>query len=145
MFKHLLLPTDGSSASESVIRQVMAMAKESGAEVTGLHVVQPFHVFAYGVDMIESTQASYLAEAQERADRYVKTIARAAKELGVACDTQVVAGEHPFEAIIAAASERGCDLIVMCTRGRSGIKGLLLGSETQKVLAHSALPVLVLH
>jgi len=144
MFKHLLVPTDGSAASELAIRQTMALAKETGARVTGLHVVQPFHVFAYDVEMIEDTRATYLLQAQARAARYLDAIDRAARELGVACETQVVTGDHPHEAIIRTAAERGCDLIVMSSHGRSGIKALLLGSETQKVLAHSTLPVLVL-
>jgi nucleotide-binding universal stress UspA family protein len=144
MFKHLLLPTDGSAASEVAIGKVMALAKESGARVTGLHVIQPFHVFGYDVEMIESTNVTYMAQAQARAERYLKSIDKAAKESAVPCETQVVTHEHPYEAIISTAKARGCDLIVMCSHGRSGMKGLLLGSETQKVLAHSTLPVLVL-
>lgn len=144
MFKHLLVPTDGSAASEVAIRQAMAMAKESGARVTGLHVVQPFHVFAYDVEMIEDTRVTYLHQARERAARYLDAIDKAARELGVACDTQVVTGDHPHEAILRTAKEQGCDLVVMASHGRSGIKALLLGSETQKVLTHSTLPVLVL-
>jgi nucleotide-binding universal stress UspA family protein len=144
MYKHLLLPTDGSAASEAAIHQVVAMAKETGAKVTGLHVIQPFHVFPYDVEMIESTQSTYLTEAQARAERYLLPIERATKEVGVACETQVITDEHPYEAIIRTAKTRGCELIVMCSHGRSGVKGLLLGSQTQKVLAHSTLPVLVL-
>ncbi len=144
MFKHLLLPTDGSSASESAIRQALGLAKASGAAVTALHVIQPFHVFAYDVEMVEHTNLTYLAQAQERAERYLKPIENAAKELGLACDTRIETDEHPSEAIIRVAKARGCDLIVMCSHGRSAIKGLLLGSQTQKVLAHSTLPVLVL-
>lgn len=144
MFKHLLLPTDGSSASEGAIRQALILAQTSGAAVTALHVIQPFHVFAYDVDMVEHTSVTYLAGAQDRAQRYLKPIESAAKELGVVCDTLVEADEHPSEAIIRAAKVRGCDLIVMCSHGRSAMRGLLLGSQTQKVLAHSPLPVLVL-
>jgi len=144
MFKHLLLPTDGSTASEVAIRQAMALAKENQAKVTGLHVVQPFHVFAYDVEMIENTQVTYMAQAEARAQRYLESIAKAAKESGVPCETQSVPDEHPYEGIIRTAKTRGCDLIVMSSHGRSGLKSLFLGSTTQKVLAHSALPVLVL-
>lgn len=144
MFKHLLLPTDGSPASEGAIRQALILAQSNGAAVTALHVIQPFHFFAYDVDMVEHTSATYLAGAQDRARRYLKPIESAAKELGLACEALVEADEHPSEAIIRAAMARGCDLIVMCSHGRSAIKGLLLGSQTQKVLAHSTLPVLVL-
>jgi nucleotide-binding universal stress UspA family protein len=144
MFKHLLLPTDGSAVAEVATRQVIALAKESGAKVTALHVIQPFHVFAFDVEMVEDTNATYLAQAEARAERYLRPIEAAAKESGVTCETQVVTQEHPYEAIIETAKARGCDLIVMCPHGRSGIRGLLLGSETLKVLAHSTLPVLVL-
>ena len=144
MFKHLLLPTDGSAASEVAIRQAITLAKENQAKVTGLHVVQPFHVFAYDVEMIENTQVTYSAQAEARAQRYLEAIAKAAKESGVPCETQSVTEEHPYEGIIRTAKTRGCDLIVMSSHGRSGLKALFLGSTTQKVLAHSALPVLVL-
>jgi len=144
MFKHLLLPTDGSAASEVAIRQAITLAKENQAKVTGLHVVQPFHVFAYDVEMIENTQVTYSAQAEARAQRYLEAIAKAAEESGVPSETQSVTDEHPYEAIIRTAKNRGCDLIVMSSHGRSGLKALFLGSTTQKVLAHSALPVLVL-
>lgn len=103
MFKHLLLPTDGSAASERAIRQGLALAKEQGAQVTGLHVIQPFTVFAYDIQMVETTDAAYMAQARERAERYVKAIDKAAQELGVACKTQVVIDEHPHAAIVRTA------------------------------------------
>lgn len=143
MFKHLLVSTDGSSHSESAIRQAVALAKENGATVTGLHVIQPFSVFAYDVQMIESADATYMAQAKERAKRYLGAIDKAAKELNVPCMTLSVTDERPYDAIIRTAKEQGCDLIVMSSHGRSGMKAVLLGSETQKVLAHSMLPVLV--
>ena len=82
MFKHLLLPTDGSAASEVAIRQAITLAKENQAKVTGLHVVQPFHVFAYDVEMIENTQVTYSAQAEARAQRYLEAIAKAAEGVG---------------------------------------------------------------
>jgi len=144
MFKHMLVSTDGSAQSESAIRQAMALAKEYGARVTGLNVIQPFSVFAYDVQMIESADVNYMAQAQTRAERYLKAIDKAAKELNVPCATMAVTDERPYNAIIRTAKAQGCDLIVMSSHGRSGIKAMLLGSETQKVLAHSTLPVLVL-
>jgi nucleotide-binding universal stress UspA family protein len=144
MFKHMLVSTDGSAQSESAIRQAMALAKEYGARVTGLNVIQPFSVFAYDVQMIESADVNYMAQAQTRAERYLKAIDKAAKELNVPCATMAVTDERPYDAIIRTAKAQGCDLIVMSSHGRSGMKAMLLGSETQKVLAHSTLPVLVL-
>src|ERR1039457_5810320 len=142
MFKHLLLPIDGSATSEVAIRQAMSLAKDSGARVTGLHVIQPFHVFAYDVEMIGDTHVTYMSQAQARAERYLEAIDKAAKEWGVTCETNVVTDDHPYEAIIRTAKARVRDLIVVSSHGRSGMKALLLGSETQKVLTHSQLPVL---
>ncbi|WIT13355.1 universal stress protein [Paucibacter sediminis] len=143
MFKHLLLPTDGSAASELVIAKAMMLAQECGARVTGLHVIQPFHVFAYDVEMVEDTKVTYMAQAEARAARYLAAISKAAAECKVACDVLSVADEHPFEAIIRTAKARECDLITMASHGRRGFKSMLLGSETQKVLTHSNVPVLV--
>lgn len=143
MFKHLLLPTDGSAASELAIAQAMTLAKDCGARVTGLHVIQPFHVFAYDVEMIEDTKVTYLAQAEARAARYLAVISKAAEECKVACDVLSLADEHPYEAIVRTARVRDCDLIAMASHGRRGLKSMLLGSETQKVLAHSNVPVLV--
>ena len=143
MFKHILLPTDGTAASEVAILQAMTLAKENGAKVTGLHVIQPFTVFAYDIQMIESTDIAYMAQARVRAERYVQAIEKAAQEMGVACKTEILTEEHPDAAIIRLAADRGCDLIVMSSHGRRGVKALLLGSETQKVLAHAKTPVLV--
>lgn len=144
MFKHLLVPTDGSQASEAAIRQALALAREDGARVTGVHVIQPFHLFTYDVEMIEDTRASYDAQAKAQAARCLKAIDGAARELGVPCETRTAIHDHPWEAIIRAAADAGCDLIVMASHGRRGLQAVLLGSETQKVLTHSKVPVLVL-
>lgn len=144
MFKHLLLPTDGSSSSELAVAQAMSLAKDNGARVTGLHVIQPFHVFAYDVEMVEDTHATYLAQVEARARRYLEAVEKAAAECKVPCDTRVVTDDHPFEAIVRMARTLDCDLIVMASHGRRGVKSLLLGSETYKVLTHSTVPVLVL-
>lgn len=144
MFSHLLIPTDGSETSEKAIRKALEIARDGNARVTGLHVIQPFHVGAYKVDTIEETRPFYEAEALAAARRYLDVIERGAKELGVRVDTHVVTAEHPYEAIIDAARTHNCDLIVMASHGRRGVKAVLIGSETQKVLTHSAIPVLVL-
>jgi nucleotide-binding universal stress UspA family protein len=144
MFKHLLIPTDGSAASEAAVRQALAMAKETDARLTVLHVVEPFHVMAYGIEMIEETRESYEAQARERANKILQLAQRQAVEFGVPADTEVRFEDHPYEAIIGTAAERGCDLIVMASHGRRGVQALLLGSETHKVLTHTRLPVLVL-
>ena len=145
MFKHLLLPTDGSAASESAIRQTLELARENQARVTALHVIEPFHWMSYSVEMIEDTRANYEAHMRTLAERYLKAVEGAAAELGVKVETRSVVADHPYQAIIDTAQQAGCDLIVMAKHGRRGLDALLIGSETQKVLTHTRLPVLVLH
>lgn len=143
MFKHFLLPTDGSAGSDVAIQQGVRLARDMGAKVTGIHVVAPFHTFTYRVDMIEDTEEQYEKESDERARKVLATIEQQARECGVPCDTVVVRSDDTYQAIVDTADQRGCDLIAMASHGRRGVRGLLLGSETQKVLTHSQLPVLV--
>ena len=144
MFKKLLLPTDGSAASEVAVRKALDLARDSNAKVIGLHVVQPLHVFSSNVEMVEDTRATYETHSEAHAKACLAVIDKAAREMGVACETSVVRADHPYEAIIQSAEQRGCDLIVMASHGRRGMQALLLGSETQKVLTHCKVPVLVL-
>ncbi|MGF6408650.1 universal stress protein [Paraburkholderia sp. RAU2J] len=143
MFKHLLVPTDGSALSEAAIQMTVTLAMESGAKVTGLHVIPEFHVLAYGTEMIADTEERVVQATRQHADDYLAVIAKAAAQAGVECDTVATNRAHPYEAIISVAAQRNCDLIVMASHGRSGMRALLLGSETQKVLTHSQIPVLV--
>ena len=143
MFKHLLLPTDGSPASEAAIQKALALAKEVHARVTGLHVIPEFHVFTYQTEMLEDTREQFTKDSQSRAVQFLAVIQKAAEEAGVVRVTAYMASDHPYQAIIKAAEDRGCDLIAMASHGRKGMSGLLLGSETQKVLTHSKKPVLV--
>ncbi len=143
MFKHLLVPTDGSALSEAAIQMTITLAVESGAKITGLHVIPEFHVLAYGTEMIADNEDRIIQTARQRADDYLGVIRRAAAEAGVECNTVAVNRAHPYEAIISVAAEQNCDLIVMASHGRSGMRALLLGSETQKVLTHTQIPVLV--
>ena len=143
MFKHILLPTDGSAGSEAAVRAGVSLAREMGARVTGLHVVPPFHTFTYRPDMIEDTEEQYEKDSEEQARKVLLTIEKQAQECGVPCDTVVVRSDDIHDAIIATARESQCDLIAMASHGRRGVRALLLGSETQKVLTHSLVPVLV--
>jgi nucleotide-binding universal stress UspA family protein len=143
MFKHLLVPTDGSTLSEAAIQMTVTLARESGAKVTGLHVIPEFHVLAYGTEMIADNEDRIIQAARQRADDYLELIKKAAAQAGVECNTVATSRAHPYEAIISVAAEQNCDLIVMASHGRSGMRALLLGSETQKVLTHSQIPVLV--
>jgi nucleotide-binding universal stress UspA family protein len=143
MFKHLLVPTDGSALSETAIQMAVTLAMESGAKVTGLHVIPEFHVLAYGTEIIAYEEERVVQSSRKRADDHLAVLARAAAQAGIECDTVATNRAHPYEAIISVATQRNCDLIVMASHGRSGVRALLLGSETQKVLTHSQIPVLV--
>lgn len=144
MFKHLLLPSDGSPSSEGAVMQGLRFARSIGARVTGLNVVPEFHVLTYRTDMLEDTREEFLADCKRQAEKTLAQIDRAAREEGVPCDILMQTGDHPYETIIQVAEKRGCDLIVMATHGRRGARAKLLGSETNKVLTHSNIPVLVL-
>ena len=143
MFKHLLLPTDGSEASQAALLKGVRLAKEFSARITGISVVPEFHILTFNTAMIEDTRDVFVAENRAQAHRYLALLSKAADEAGVPCETEVVLSDHPYEAIIDASRSKGCDLIMMASHGRRGVQALLLGSETQKVLTHSKVPVLV--
>lgn len=143
MFKHLLLPTDGSDASQAALLEGVRLAKAFNARITGLSVVPEFHLLTFNTAMIEDTRAVFVSESRAQAHRYLALLSKAADAVGVPCETEVVISDHPYQAIIDAARSKGCDLIMMASHGRRGVQALLVGSETQKVLTHSTVPVLV--
>ena len=87
MFKHLLVPTDGSALSEAAIQMAVTLARESGAKVTGLHVIPEFHVLAYGAEVIADTEDQFIQAARQHADDYLMVVTKAATQAGVECDT----------------------------------------------------------
>jgi nucleotide-binding universal stress UspA family protein len=143
MYTHILIPTDGSDLSRMAIRQGMTLAKSIGAKVTGITVSPPFHTFALDPVILTETAQMYENGCATRAERYLATFREIAVTVGVPCDVVHVVHEHPYEAIIAEANARGCDLIFMASHGRKGMSALVLGSETAKVLTHSKIPTLV--
>ena len=143
MFKHILLPTDGSKLSEESIRRGMQLARELDAKVTVLHVIPKSDVGTDEIEIIENSHQQDATESVERAKCYLKFARKVAAGARVQCDTVQVAGDRPSRAIIKMAESKSCDLIQMASHGRRGIEGLLLGSETQKVLSQSKIPVLV--
>ena len=143
MFKHLLLPTDGSEASQAALLKGVRLAKACNARITGISVVPEFHVLTFNTTMIEDTRDVFIAESRTQAHKYLALLNKAADDAGVPCETEVVLSDHPYEAIIHACESKGCDLIMMASHGRRGVQALLVGSETQKVLTHSKTPVLV--
>jgi len=143
MFKHILLPTDGSELSEAAIQKGIQFAKSINAEVTGFHVILPFHVFSLRMGILEDTKEQYERQSKDQAEQFLGVIKKAAEKAGVTCATDYVTSSHPHEMIIKAAEKKGCDLIMMASHGRRGLQGLLIGSETHKVLTHTKIPVLV--
>jgi nucleotide-binding universal stress UspA family protein len=143
MFKHILVPTDGSPLSDAAVDHAIEFARAIGAKVTGLHVIPTFHTFTYHTEMLEDTRDQFEKDSRAHAAQFLTKIERAAKEAGVEYRTMHVSHDHPYEAIIDTAKEAGCDVIAMASHGRKGVQGLLMGSETQKVLTHSTVPVLV--
>ena len=143
MFKHLLLPTDGSQLSKAAIQKSVQFAKSINAKVTGLYVMPVFHAVTHKTEMLDDTDEAFARECRALADQFLSVIEDAAKATDVACETDLVISDHPYEAIIKAAEEKGCDLIAMASHGRKGVQGLTLGSETHKVLTNSKIPVLV--
>lgn len=143
MFKHILIPTDGSELSEKAIPKTIALAQSLAATVTGVTVSEPFHVFAADPAMVTDTEDVYQVHCEERATRYLDAIKKAAEAVGVAFTGIHMFSDQPYMKIIGIASAHGCDLICMASHGRRGVSALVLGSETLKVLTHSKIPVLV--
>jgi nucleotide-binding universal stress UspA family protein len=143
MFRHILLPTDGSAFSEKAVAVGIELAKTIGARVLGFHVAAPFFSLSYLLEVVESQQLAYETEAAKRSERYLDDIRHAAKVAGVECECEFCFAEHSYQAIIDVAKERDCDLIVMGSHGRHGVSRLLLGSVTHRVLLRTDLPVLV--
>ena len=144
MYKHILIPTDGSELSESAMLKGVAVAKSMNAKVTGVTVSSTFHTIAVEPMMVTDTRAQYKKDCDARATKYLAAIEKAAKTVGVPYEGVHVFHDQPYEAIIDTAANKGCDLIVMASHGRRGMQALVLGSETTKVLTHSKTPVLVL-
>jgi nucleotide-binding universal stress UspA family protein len=143
MYKHILIPTDGSELSEQAINYGVALARDTNAKVTGITVTAPFHIFVVEPDIVTDTPESYKTRMNAVATKRLAYVRDAAAAAGLACEVVHTHHEQPYQAIIDTASTRGCDLIVMASHGRRGISAVVLGSETVKVLTHSAIPVLV--
>ena len=143
MYKHLLIPTDGSKLSDKAIKEGVQLAKSIGAQVTGFTATQSFHTFTADPLMATDTEGDYKKDSRKLSEKALGAVKRACEDAGVKCDTNHAVDDQPFHAIIRAAKSHGCDLIFMASHGRRGVAGLLLGGETTKVLTHSKIPVLV--
>jgi len=143
MYKHILIPTDGSELSKKAVDHGIGLAKALNAKVTAVTVSEPFHIFAVEPGMLTDTPDEYEKRIDALTGKYLKAAKDAATAAGVPCDVVHVEHEHPYETVIDTARKRGCDAIVMASHGRRGVSAIVLGSETVKVLTHSTIPVVV--
>jgi nucleotide-binding universal stress UspA family protein len=142
VFKRILVPTDGSELSAKALATALELAQPLGAQIFTVAVKEPFPYSALSEMQPIPPQEFY--DSQERiAQRNLRRVQEACAKAGLACTPHSVEALHPWEAILDDARQKECDLIVMASHGRRGVAALLLGSETQKVLTHGKVPVLV--
>lgn len=145
MYKHILIPTDGSVLSKAAARSGIALAKGLKAKVTVFYATPEYEEIhpAEGISYPVPPHKQFEEDSRKHAERALAAVTKLAEEQGVPCESHWAYNNHPYEAIIETAKARKCDLIVMASHGRSGVQALLLGSVTNKVLTHSSIPVLV--
>ena len=142
MYKHILLPTDGSELSKAAMKHGIALAKAIGARVTALVVSTPLNSLVVDPSIVSGALDQYKALVVEQTAKYLDNISHSAREAGVDCRTLCVEHDKPYEAIVDTAKKHGCDLVVMASHGLRGVSAIL-GSETLKVLTHTSVPILV--
>ena len=145
LYHHLLVPTDGSELSEKAVQQAVSLGHSLGASITFFHVQSSFPISLVGVgELVDPNTVSALVQAaRDGAEQILAAAVATAKAAGVVSDQDTVVHSMPYAAIVEAAGRHGADLIVMASHARRGLEGVLLGSETHKVLTHSSCPVLV--
>ena len=143
MYRHILIPTDGSELAEHAVTNGLSLAKSLGAKVTVIFVEEPLYWLGFAGRGAVEELAKLTDQIKKHTASVLSRAANAAKQAGVSCDTVQVEDAQPHQAIIATAADRGCDLIVMASHGRSGLSTLVLGSVTSKVLTYTKTPVLV--
>jgi nucleotide-binding universal stress UspA family protein len=148
MYRHILIPTDGSELAHRAVSHGLSLAKLVGAKVTALTVEGSFNVYAVPTSKdyeITGALAGHIEQAKAHAGKILDGVAEEARAAGVICETVQIEQDQPYKAITETAQKRDCDLIVMASHGRSGITAIVLGSVTTKVLTHTKIPVLVCH
>jgi nucleotide-binding universal stress UspA family protein len=147
MYKHILVATDGSKLSRKAIATAVSLANALGSRLTGVYVIPPFNPGVYGEAMMmyvpALTPAGHRDAFKREGKKALDVVDAMARAAGLDNGSALLAAEHPWEGVIRTAKAKKCDLIVMASHGRRGIAGLVLGSETTKVLTHSKIPVLV--
>ena len=148
MFKHILLPTDGSALAAKGVKSGVRLAKALGARVTGVFVIAPYLPPMAPEAAVMAASAldprDYDKAAQAQATKALARLEREARDAEVRCATQSVTAAQPWQGILKVARARRCDAVVIASHGRGGLGGLILGSQTARVLAHSKIPVLVI-
>jgi nucleotide-binding universal stress UspA family protein len=147
MFKHILVPTDGSSLSHAAAQTAVALAKATGANITAFHVA-PEYKFDLNDDTLRHNYllpGEYAEHMAQDSQQYLNDVKKLAEAEGVECSCQYALSDVPAAAIVEAAEKYDCDAIVMGSHGRKGLTKLFLGSQTQKVLLTTNLPVVVTH
>jgi len=142
LYKHILLPTDGSELSKAAMRHGIALAKAIGAKVSALVVSTPLASLVVDPDAVSAALDQYQALVKTQTAKYLDNIKNEAGKAGVGCVTLCIEHERAYEAIVEAAKTNGCDLVIMASHGLRGVSAIL-GSETLKVLTHSSVPILV--
>jgi nucleotide-binding universal stress UspA family protein len=143
MYKTILVATDGTDFCNRAIEQAVRLGQAFGAKVIGITVVQPLHTGTPQGILPENLVATVTEQQDKIASESLKSFVQSAQAGKVVFETVKQKDDHPWEAILRTAKQKGCDLVVMASHGRRGIGALVLGSETQKVLTHATMPVLV--
>ena len=146
MFKHILIPTDGSRIANKAVEAGIQLAKTLGAKVTGYYAIEPMRPHIYGEGYLVTNKAMVKAweqRAREIGEMHMEKITKAAQAAGVPFSAMMTIAETPYEGIIEAARKQKCDAIFMASHGRRGLEQFIMGSVTHKVLSGSKLPVLV--
>jgi nucleotide-binding universal stress UspA family protein len=146
MFKHFLIPTDGSGIATAAASAGIKLAQRLGAKVTAFYAIEELHpIYIEGYVFTRSQRKDIEYRARIAGQKRLDAICKMARAAGVPCASLVAAADSPCEGIIAAAKKRKCDVIFMASHGRRGLSRLIMGSVTQEVLSHSTMPVVVFH
>jgi len=142
MFKHILVPVDGSETAQKAVEKAAGLARAFGSAVTVIYVIDPYPFTGLGSDFAYG-QAEYLSAATAEAEQAIQAAKQTLQQAGVALQAKVVEEHAPWRGILDAAKAAGADLIVMGSHGRHGLEKIVLGSVAQRVLSHAHLPVFV--
>ncbi len=142
MFKHILVPTDGSELSQKAVDAAIALAATTGGAVTGYACLPEYPISPFS-EVIVEPPPDFQERCEREARMHLSRVETAAARAGIRCDIQLSTHASPSMGIVRAAEGAGCDVILMASHGRRGLSHLLVGSETQRVLANTKIPVII--